>query len=151
MFSGMMGAANAGVQMAGQAYVQNQQRKANSANRRITKRDRQSQLEALSLAGRETNRLSDKAVFDTDQERAGEGDTSANYYSTQRGVEHKDINDERKRRLDAISREHARLTSNWKDEDKAYKAQKKAARMNYYMGMVNSAMDGLGSLGGGIM
>jgi hypothetical protein len=150
MLQGIAGAANAGIQMGGQAYVQNQQRKANSANRRITKRDRQSQLESLSLAARETDRLSNKALFDVDQDRAGEGDTSANYYSTQRGVEHKDINDERKRRLDAISKEYSRLQSNWKDEDKAYRAQKKAARMNYYMGMVNSAISGLGGLAGGM-
>ena len=146
-----MGLANAGVQFAGQQANQRQANKINSTNRRMTKRSRANQLEDLKLAGDENNRQANDTMTGITRDSAGGDDgegTSANFYSSQRKDSTNRVEGERKLRQDAITRERQRLESQWHDEDKIYKAQKRMAKTQKYMDLASSLLNsGAGGMG----
>ena len=146
-----MGMANAGIQFAGQQMQQRQANKIQSANRKMTKRGRAGQLEDLKLAGDENNRQANDVMTGITRDSAGGDDgegTSANFFSSQRKDSTNKVEGERKLRQDAIAREKLRLESQWHDEDKIYKAQKRMAKTQKYMDMASSLLNsGAGGMG----
>lgn len=145
------GMIQAGLQAYGQYANEQQQKKIQSTNRRATKRGRANQLEDIKLAGDENNRQANRASTGITLDSAGGDDgegTSANFFSSQRGDNLNKVEGERKLRQDALQREKLRLESNWHDEDKIYKAQKRMAKTQKYMQIATSLLNsGAGGMG----
>ena len=145
------GLVTAGIKFAGNQMNQRQANKINSTNRRMTKRSRANQLEDLKLAGDENNRQANDTMTGITRDSAGGDDgegTSANFYSSQRKDSTNRVEGERKLRQDAITRERQRLESQWHDEDKIYKAQKRMAKTQKYMQIASSLLNsGVGGMG----
>ena len=145
------GLVTAGIKFAGNQMNQRQANKINSTNRRMTKRSRANQLEDLKLAGDENNRQANDTMTGITRDSAGGDDgegTSANFYSSQRKDSTNRVEGERKLRQDAITRERQRLESQWHDEDKIYKAQKRMAKTQKYMDLASSLLNsGAGGMG----
>ena len=145
------GLVTAGIKFAGNQMNQRQANKINSTNRRMTKRSRANQLEDLKLAGDENNRQANDTMTGITRDSAGGDDgegTSANFYSSQRKDSTNRVEGERKLRQDAITRERQRLESQWHDEDKIYKAQKRMAKTQKYMDLASSLLSsGAGGMG----
>lgn len=132
------GMLNAGIQVAGQIAQGRSQRKNNSRQRRMVKRNRAAQMREMDLEKQDINRGFNDAASGINADAAGAGDeTSANFHSSQRQYNQGQVSQERNRRLDALERQRALMNDTWHDEDKIMKTQKKMARLQQYLDYTN--------------
>ncbi len=147
-----LGAANAGVQIYGQQVQKRQQGKLDKMSKEQARRHHAEEMHGYQLQKEDTDRQAQGVGGHSAQQTNSEDANDRGVYNgSQRGVDSGLIEGERQRRQTALDRQITLANSDWMDQERAWKIQKKMAKTAQITGMISTMLLQGGSGVGGAM